>query len=68
LLQNLNHQHGKTIILVTHNMEYISIASHLLEIEDGNVTEIVHSDIPKTVKKMLSSAQKRITDLMESKS
>ena len=68
LLQNLNHEHGKTIILVTHNMEYISIASHLLEIEDGNVTEIVHSDIPKTVKKMLSSAQKRITDLMESQS
>jgi putative ABC transport system ATP-binding protein len=65
LLKDLNQSHGKTVILVTHNMEYLTLASHLLEIQDGKVNEIVQSAIPATVKNMLLSAQKRITDLME---
>lgn len=65
LLIDLNEKEGKTIVLVTHNMEYLSIAHHLLEIQDGTVTEIIKSDIPKTVKSMLSEAQKRITTLMQ---
>lgn len=64
LLQTLHKDHGKSVILVTHNMEYISIASHLLEIQDGTISEITRAEIPKTVKKMIGDAQKRITDLM----
>lgn len=65
LLKSLAHDHGKTVILVTHNMEYLAIAGHLLEIQDGVVTEIDQSDIPKTVKAMLSDVRKRIETLME---
>lgn len=65
LFRHLNEEEKKTVVLVTHNMEYISMAHHLLEIQDGIVTEIDKADIAKTVKGMLSDAQKRITDLME---
>jgi putative ABC transport system ATP-binding protein len=65
LLRMLNEQEKKTIILVTHNMEYLSMAHHLLEIQDGKVSEISSADIPKTVKTMINDAQKRIIKLME---
>lgn len=65
LLKDLAHKDGKTVILVTHNMEYLAIASHLLEIQDGVVTEIDQADIPKTVKNMLTDVRKRIETLME---
>jgi ABC-type lipoprotein export system ATPase subunit len=65
LLIDLQEKEGKTILLVTHNMEYLSIAHHLLEIQDGTVTEIFKQDISKTVKVMLTEAQKRITTLMQ---
>lgn len=65
LLKSLARDHGKTVILVTHNMEYLAIASHLLEIQDGVVTEINQVDIPKTVKNMLTDVRKRIETLME---
>ena len=68
LLRELNKEQNKTVILVTHNMEYISFASHLLEIQDGVVTQIEHANIKKTVKAMLTDAQKRITDLIEESS
>jgi putative ABC transport system ATP-binding protein len=64
LLQQLCSKQGKTIILVTHNMEYLAIATHLLEIQDGNVTEIEQSEIPKTVKLMLGDVRKRIEGLI----
>ena len=66
LLKTLNKEQGKTIVLVTHNMEYLSIARHLLEIQDGVVTEIKHEEIPSTVKSMLGNMRKRIETLMES--
>jgi putative ABC transport system ATP-binding protein len=65
LLQKLRDDHGKTIVLVTHNMEYLHIANHLLEVQDGMVIQIEEAMIPKTVKKMLGDAQKRITTLMK---
>ncbi len=65
LLQELSKNEGKTVILVTHNMEYIAMARHLLEIQDGQVTQILQADISKTVKGMLNDAQRRITSLME---
>jgi len=66
LLKTLNKEQGKTIVLVTHNMEYLSIAGHLLEIQDGVVTEIKQDEIASTVKSMLGSMRKRIESLMES--
>lgn len=65
LLTEINRKQNKTIILVTHNMEYLYIADHLIEIQDGTVTEIEQSDIKKTVGSMLTDARKRIENLME---
>jgi len=65
LLTEINRKQAKTIILVTHNMEYLYIADHLIEIQDGDVTEISQSNIKKTVTAMLTDARKRIQDLME---
>jgi putative ABC transport system ATP-binding protein len=66
LLKTLNKEQGKTIVLVTHNMEYLSIAQHLLEIQDGEVTEIKQEEIANTVKLMVGRMRKRIESLMES--
>jgi putative ABC transport system ATP-binding protein len=65
LLNDLRNKQGKTVILVTHNMEYLYIADHLIEIQDGTVKEIDRSDIKKTVGGMLTDARKRINKLMD---
>ncbi len=64
LLTDLHRNEGKTIILVTHNMEYLTIADHLLEVEDGKVTEISQKQIPSTVEDILKTTQERMHKLM----
>ncbi|MEO8691658.1 MAG: ABC transporter ATP-binding protein [Candidatus Saccharimonas sp.] len=64
LLSELQNNDGKTIILVTHNMEYLPFAHHLINVQDGNITEISKKDIPKTIHDMLQSAQDRIASLI----
>ncbi len=39
LLSDLNHKMQKTIILVTHNLEYLSLSSHRVQIKDGEAFE-----------------------------
>lgn len=63
LLQQLQKESNKTIILVTHNMEYLYIADHLLEVQDGLITEIKQSSIANTIENMLNDTQKRILSL-----
>ncbi|MFO0920249.1 MAG: ABC transporter ATP-binding protein [Candidatus Saccharimonadales bacterium] len=63
LLQQLQKESNKTIILVTHNMEYLYIADHLLEVQDGLITEVKQSLITNTVENMLQDTQKRILSL-----
>lgn len=65
LLKKINKEQKITIILVTHNMEYLYMADHLIEIQDGNVTEIKQADIQDKVKTMLNDAQRRIESMME---
>jgi putative ABC transport system ATP-binding protein len=65
LLQELHGSQNKTVILVTHNMEYLAIADHLLELHDGVVDEISELAIPQTVNKMLMDTQSRITFLLK---
>lgn len=64
LLTDLHKNEGKTIILVTHNMEYLTIADHLLEVEDGNVTQISQKQIPSTVEEILKTTQDRMHKLI----
>lgn len=54
---------GKTIILVTHNLEYLPIAQHLIQIQDGKMTEIDREEIAKTVAELLDVVQTRISKL-----
>lgn len=55
---------GRTIILVTHNMEYIPLADHLFNIRDGSIIETENSaDITKTASELMHDMKKRI-DLM----
>ena len=60
LLVDLNSRLKKTVVLVTHNLEYLPIAQHLLEIQDGNVKEIERNEIPVTVKLLLKDVESRI--------
>jgi putative ABC transport system ATP-binding protein len=39
LLSDLNHKLHKTIILVTHNLEYLSLSTHRVQIKDGMASE-----------------------------
>ncbi len=39
LLSDLNHKLHKTIILVTHNLEYLSLSTHRVQIKDGTAVE-----------------------------
>lgn len=49
LLQKCRDELGRTIILVTHNMEYLPLADHLLHIEDGLVTQTTQDDDIQTI-------------------
>ncbi len=40
LLSDLNTQHGKTVIMVTHDLEYLRFARKAIRMLDGNVTNI----------------------------
>lgn len=63
LLINCQTEFRRTIILVTHNMEYISLADHLLRIHDGTVEDIPSQDIHKVTDLLLSDVKSRISKL-----
>lgn len=44
LLQKYQEVLGKTIILVTHNIEYIALADHLLHVQDGRLADTGNDD------------------------
>ncbi len=39
LLNELKYKMGKTVVLITHNMEYLTLSDHRLHIRDGVLTE-----------------------------
>lgn len=60
-LLRANHvQSRRTIILVTHNMEYLPLADHLLHIQDGVVEELKQDSITATTNVLIQSMKKRI--------
>ena len=68
LLQKCQTELDRTIILVTHNMEYIPLADHLLHIQDGAVTHTTHeSDIQTTADDLLRDMKKRIDTLAKAR-
>ncbi len=57
----------RTIILVTHNLEYIALADHLLRIHDGKVEDIPSSDTKEVTNVLLKGIEDRVQHLREAR-
>jgi ABC-type lipoprotein export system ATPase subunit len=60
ILRNAQKDSSRTIILVTHNMEYLPLADHLIHIEDGHVEVLRHESIKKATDELFMQMQQRI--------
>jgi len=67
LLQECQTTLKRTIILVTHNMEYLPLADKLLHIQDGHVVEQRDDSIKATADELLAQMKDRIDRLAKSK-
>jgi ABC-type lipoprotein export system ATPase subunit len=64
LLKKCQSDLGRTIILVTHNMEYIPLADYLIHIQDGEITKTNHNkDIRTIADQLLQEMKCRIDHL-----
>jgi putative ABC transport system ATP-binding protein len=63
LLRTAQRERNRTVILVTHNMEYLPLADHLLHIEDGTVVELKHESIKKATDALFEQMRQRIQRL-----
>lgn len=61
LLRKFQKELGRTIVLVTHNMEYLPYADHLLNIQDGVVTRTTDGEgIKKIAGDLIKGIRERI--------
>lgn len=67
LLQNCQTEFRCTIVLVTHNMEYLPLADHLLHIQDGIVEEAQHADVAQATEKIIQELRSRVSYLAKVK-
>ncbi len=65
ILDELNKNEKKTIILVTHNPEYLDHADRIIYMKDGIITrEVVNTEKGKKKRKIVKSAVTQINELM----
>lgn len=57
----------RTIILVTHNMEYLPLADNLLKIQDGEVTQLPRENIQQTTDALIEETRERVKRLARMK-
>lgn len=67
LLRSCQEDLKRTVILVTHNMEYLPLADKLLHIEDGTLQEMRQDSIRATTQELLHDMQERINRLARTK-
>lgn len=67
LLRSAQKENSRTIILVTHNMEYLPLADNLLHIEDGIVEQLQHDSIKKATDVLFEQLRKRVYHLTNNK-
>lgn len=67
LLRSYSVDLHRTIILVTHNMEYLPLADNLIHIKDGQCQEMANDDIHKTTESLFKEMKSRITRYAEAK-
>jgi ABC-type lipoprotein export system ATPase subunit len=60
LLRTAQKENQRTIILVTHNMEYLPLADHLLHIEDGQIQQLQHDSIQKATDELFEQMRRRV--------
>jgi len=54
---------GGTVVMVTHNMEYLPLADHLLHIEDGIVKDLKSSNYKQMSSELMEDTRRRIDTL-----
>lgn len=67
LLANAQSEFRRTIILVTHNLEYVSLADHLLNIRDGVVEDIKSTNLESVTNDLINDMKQRINKISRSK-
>lgn len=67
LLQNCKTEFRCMVIMVTHNMEYVSLADKLISIEDGVAQALPGDDMAQTTSRLMADLQHRINDLARKK-
>ena len=67
LLHTAQAKENRTVILVTHNLEYLPLADHLLHIQDGVVEEIADSKIDHATDTLIKDMRERILRLAKMK-
>lgn len=67
LLHSAQKDNSRTVILVTHNMEYLPLADHLLHIEDGHVEVLRHDNIRKATDELFEQMHQRMDRLKRAK-
>jgi ABC-type lipoprotein export system ATPase subunit len=67
LLRSAQKDNSRTIILVTHNMEYLPLADHLLHIEDGEIQVLQHGNIKKATDELFEQMRLRMSRLQKAK-
>lgn len=50
LLSSAAREHGKTVIIVTHNSALKEMGDHLIRVKNGKIEEDVHNEHPKDIK------------------
>lgn len=68
LLRSYNEKLHRTIILVTHDMEYLPLADQLVHIVDGHCTPMENDDIKKTTNMLVNDMKRRMKAYSEKKS
>ncbi len=68
LLRRSQTENNRTVILVTHNMEYLPLADQLLHIEDGRIQQLEHGSIQATTEALFDQLRNRINRLSQAKS
>lgn len=67
ILSDCHDKNNQTIILVTHNMEYLPLADRLVHIEDGNVRVLDDHSIRETTAQLMKEMQTRISNMTRNK-
>lgn len=62
LFLDLNQKYGKTVVMVTHDLEYLSFAKSALRMFDGKLVSIVRGDEKRTLEKSIRLKKSNVNE------